>query len=117
MALFMVQHNFSKTEKNLFAGPPAKEELFYRLRDENNKRIHHSLRGRERQNYQNTQENWENALVKTMYCHFACISVSEIFHYTSVLLCPPSEGWTYIIFASAVRRPPSGVRPRWFPFI
>ena len=44
-------------------GPPQKEALFYRLRDENDRRIHHMFRGKDRQLYQNEKENWESAEV------------------------------------------------------
>ena len=55
----------------IYQGPPSKEEVFYRLRDENDKRIHHNLRGADRKHYQREQENWEVATVNTL-----CISNS-----------------------------------------
>ena len=46
-------------------GPSQKEALFYRIRDENDKRIHHTYQGRERTRYQREKENWEEAKVNT----------------------------------------------------
>ena len=38
------------------------------MRDDSNKRIHHSLKGKERKDYRNTTEDWENAIV-SVKCH------------------------------------------------
>ncbi len=44
-------------------GPPEKEQYFYKVRD-NDKKIHHSLKGNARKNYRNATEDWENATVR-----------------------------------------------------
>ena len=48
---------------SLSAGPPEKEEFFYKVRDDSNKRIHHNLKGKARKDYRNVTEDWENASV------------------------------------------------------
>ena len=47
-------------------GPPEKEEFFYKIRDDSNKRIHHNLKDKARKDYRNTTEDWENATVSTV---------------------------------------------------
>ncbi|ELU15739.1 hypothetical protein CAPTEDRAFT_223926 [Capitella teleta] len=44
-------------------GPAEKEMLFYKMRDDTNRSIHHSLHGRQRRNYRNQTENWEHSTV------------------------------------------------------
>ncbi len=54
---------------NTFVGPPEKEKYFYRVRDDNNQRIHHMRKGHDRKDYRNDMENWEVAEVsKSLYC-------------------------------------------------
>merc|ERR1711976_469780 len=47
-------------------GPEEKEMMFYRLRDETNRSIHHTRRGRERKDYQTATENWENTEIANL---------------------------------------------------
>ena len=47
----------------LLSGPPVKEQMFYQMTGENERKIHHNRKGRERLDYTNTMENWENAEV------------------------------------------------------
>ncbi|XP_022343535.2 uncharacterized protein LOC111136738 [Crassostrea virginica] len=42
-------------------GPPEKDKAFYKLKDEENKVIHHSLKGSSRNNYRQKMEDWESA--------------------------------------------------------
>ncbi|XP_061166523.1 uncharacterized protein LOC133175431 [Saccostrea echinata] len=42
-------------------GPPEKDKAFYKMRDEEDKVIHHSRTGASRDSYRHTMENWENA--------------------------------------------------------
>ena len=47
-----------------FPGPEEKDKFFYKIRDESLRQIHHTRRGAERKDYQNTMENWEQAEVR-----------------------------------------------------
>ncbi|XP_062594825.1 uncharacterized protein LOC134256190, partial [Saccostrea cucullata] len=42
-------------------GPPEKDKAFYKMKDEEDKVIHHTHTGSTRDAYRNTMENWENA--------------------------------------------------------
>lgn len=42
-------------------GPPEKDKAFYKMKDEENKIIHHSIKGSAKINYQHKIEDWENA--------------------------------------------------------
>ncbi|XP_048745716.1 uncharacterized protein LOC125658483 [Ostrea edulis] len=42
-------------------GPPEKDKAFYKMRDEENKIIHHSYKGSEKRNYRCKMEEWESA--------------------------------------------------------
>ena len=44
-------------------GPPIKEKVFTKLRDQNDRQIHHSKKGRGMMIYQKEMEDWENAKV------------------------------------------------------
>jgi hypothetical protein len=45
-------------------GPPEKDKAFYKMRDEENKIIHHSYKGSEKKTYRNKMEDWESAKVR-----------------------------------------------------
>ena len=44
-------------------GPEEKEELFYRMSDEGERSIHHTLKNKERRDHRDQTENWEAAVV------------------------------------------------------
>lgn len=37
--------------------------MFYKMRDDTNRSIHHTRKGRERKRYTDTTENWEHSAV------------------------------------------------------
>ncbi|CAD5112568.1 DgyrCDS1776 [Dimorphilus gyrociliatus] len=48
-------------------GPPEKEKYFYRIKDSsNNKFIHHNRRGKDRLDYRDSTESWENLTVANL---------------------------------------------------
>lgn len=49
-------------------GPPEKDKAFYKMKDEENKIIHHSMKGSAKTNYQQKIENWENAKLAS-FCY------------------------------------------------
>lgn len=71
---YSVWHELSATEvrgdqlhaPRVRTGPSIKEELFYKLGDENRNRLHHSRRGQGRLEYTSQMENWEQARVANL---------------------------------------------------
>lgn len=71
------------------AGPPEKDKAFYKLKDEENKVIHHSLKGSSRNNYRQKMEDWESAkvLLSPLGNVVTPIPISEALHTISDKVC------------------------------